>query len=59
VATILPQALVDALGPLEGTTVLPLVDPAPSKPISMVTLDRQPALTTVQALREVVADFVQ
>lgn len=59
VATILPQALVDALGPLEGTTVLPLVEPAPSKPISMVTLDRQPALTTVQALREVVADFVQ
>ncbi|AFO88370.1 LysR family transcriptional regulator [Phaeobacter inhibens] len=59
VATILPQALVEALGTLDGTTVLPLTDPAPTKPIAMVTLDRQPALTTVQALRAVVDDFVQ
>ncbi|WP_293576420.1 LysR family transcriptional regulator [Phaeobacter sp.] len=58
VATILPEALVDALGELDGVTVLPLIDPDVRKPISMVTLDRQPALVTVRALRDVVAAFL-
>ena len=55
-ATILPRALVDALGVLEGTRALPLTDPAPTKPICLVTLDRQPDLTTVRALKQVVTD---
>ncbi|MFS4580629.1 LysR family transcriptional regulator [Phaeobacter sp. C3_T13_0] len=59
VATILPEALMDALGPLSGARVLRLVDPAPSRPICMVTLDRQPELTTVKAMKGVVDDFTQ
>ena len=55
-ATILPRALVDALGDLKGTCALPLTDPAPTKPICLVTLDRQPDLTTVRALKQVVAE---
>ncbi|MEK0165248.1 LysR family transcriptional regulator [Phaeobacter sp. JH20_36] len=59
VATILPEALMDALGPLSGARVLRLVDPTPSRPICMVTLDRQPELTTVKAMKGVVDDFKQ
>lgn len=59
VATILPRALVDALGDLQGTRVLTLCDPEPSKPICLATLDRDPALTTVQALKQVIDGFSQ
>lgn len=55
-ATILPRALVEALGDLRGTRALPLTDPEPTKPICLVSLDRQPDLTTVRALKQVVAD---
>ncbi len=58
VATILPLALIDAIGPIQGTRVLRLVDPEPSKPICLVTLDRQPELTTVKVLKEVSDAFV-
>ena len=58
-ATILPRALIDALGDLEGTRALPLTDPEQTKPICLATLDRQPELTTVSALREVVLKFAQ
>ncbi|ANP38066.1 LysR family transcriptional regulator [Phaeobacter gallaeciensis] len=59
VATILPQALADALGPIEGTRVLRLEAPEQARPICMATLDREPELTTVRALRDVVAAFEQ
>ena len=59
VATILPRALVDALGDLAGTRVLSLVEPEQLRPICIATLDRQPELTTVRALKEVIAVFEQ
>lgn len=56
-ATVVPAVLSDALGTLKGTKVLPLVDPVVSKPICLATLDRQPELPTVDALREVATQF--
>jgi DNA-binding transcriptional LysR family regulator len=56
VATVLPRALVDALGPLGGTRVLPLVEPEQARPICIATLNRQAELTTVRALKEVVGE---
>ncbi|MEL0438757.1 LysR family transcriptional regulator [Phycobacter sp. K97] len=58
-ATILPRALVDALGPLEGTCVLRLVEPSPARPICLATMQRQSELSTVRALKTVVDAFVQ
>ena len=58
VATILPRALVDALGDLGGTRVLTLIEPEQARPICIATLERRPELTTVKALKEVVASFV-
>ncbi|MBY6069591.1 LysR family transcriptional regulator [Leisingera aquaemixtae] len=57
-ATILPRALMQALGGLGGTRVLALVEPEQARPICIATLDRTPELTTVRALKEVVATFV-
>ncbi|OBY24816.1 LysR family transcriptional regulator [Leisingera sp. JC1] len=57
-ATILPRALMQALGELGGTRVLALVEPEQARPICIATLDRTPELTTVRALKEVVATFV-
>lgn len=56
-ATILPRALVEALGPLEGTRTIPLNSPKQVKPICLAALDRTPELTTLRALREVVVAF--
>ena len=58
-ATILPQALADALGPLEGTRVLRLVEPDQSRPICLATMQRQSELSTVRALKAVVDAFEQ
>ncbi|WP_417818985.1 LysR family transcriptional regulator [Tritonibacter scottomollicae] len=55
VATILPRALVEALGPIEGTLALPLVDPEPARPICLASVERQPELTTLRALKSVIA----
>ena len=54
-ATILPRALIDALGPLDGTRAVPLAGSEHVKPICLAALDRMPELTTVGALREVVS----
>jgi len=63
VATILPLALVDALGVIEGTTALPLVGEEEAnlheRPICLATLQRNPELTTVSSLKRVVAAFAQ
>ena len=55
VATILPRALVDALGPLEGTRVLRLITPEPTRPICLASVERQTELTTIRALKDVIA----
>ena len=56
-ATILPRALPDALGPLGGTRLLALEAPDQARPICIATLDRTPELTTLRALKAVVATF--
>jgi DNA-binding transcriptional LysR family regulator len=53
-AAVVPRVLVRALGRLEGTKTLPLVDPVVSKPICLATLNRDPELPTIDALRRVV-----
>ena len=52
-ATIVPRVLVEALGELGGTVVLPLVDPEVVKSICLVTPTRTPGLAAVEALRRV------
>jgi DNA-binding transcriptional LysR family regulator len=59
VATILPRALAEALGNPEGTRVLGLIEPEQARPICIATLDRTPELSTVRALKEVVASLVE
>ncbi|MCI5096391.1 MAG: LysR family transcriptional regulator [Rhodobacteraceae bacterium] len=53
-ATILPKALVEALGQLEGTRAVQLYAPDQAKPICLAALERQPELTSVRALRELI-----
>ncbi|MEM7318479.1 MAG: LysR family transcriptional regulator [Pseudomonadota bacterium] len=53
-ATVLPRILAESLGPIEGTVVRPLIEPFVQKPICLVTLDRDPGLPTIAALRAVV-----
>ncbi len=61
VATILPRALADALGPIGGTRALGLVSAgemeSQARPICLACLQRDPELTTVASLRRVVAAF--
>ena len=64
VATILPRALMDALGEISGTRALTLhsaeeEEPARPRPICLACLQRTPELTTVAALRRIVDAFVQ
>lgn len=58
-ATIIPRALIEALGDLGGTRVLALVEPEQARLICIATLDRNPELSTVRALKEVVAGFLR
>lgn len=58
-ATIVPEILAAALGRIDGTRVLPLIEPEIAKPICLATLDRNPDLPVVQALRRVVADIAR
>lgn len=53
-ATVVPDVLVRALGPLTGTVVLPLTDPVLTKSISLVAAPRRPGLPVVEALQRVV-----
>lgn len=52
-ATVLPEAMVETLGPLRGVVALPLVAPRVEKAMSLVTLLRPHALPAVEALRSV------
>lgn len=53
-ATVLPQVLARALGPLERTRVLDLTGPAPPGPsVCLTTPRRQPELATVRALKAI------
>jgi len=50
-ATIMPEVLLDALGPFPGTCILPLSDPPLAKSICLISSNRSPGLATVEALR--------
>ncbi|MCY4168663.1 MAG: LysR family transcriptional regulator substrate-binding protein, partial [Rhodobacter sp.] len=52
-ATIVPQALVEALGPLSDMSVLPLVEPELRKEICLVCAIREPRLPAIEAFRQV------
>ncbi len=54
-ATVVPHVLVEALGPLTNTSVLPLIEPELRKDICLVVAARGPRLPTVEALRQVAA----
>ncbi len=56
-ATVLPHVLVEALGPLPNTSVLPLVEPELRKEICLVTAMRAPGLPAVEALRRLAVTF--
>ena len=51
-ATVIPSILIETLGALKGTVVLPLVDPVLTKEIALVTAARAPARPTIDALRK-------
>lgn len=52
-ATVVPQVMVDTLGPVRGVVALPLVAPRVEKGMSFVTLLRPRSLPAVEALRDV------
>lgn len=52
-ATVVPQVLVEALGPFSNMSVLSLVEPDLGKNICLVTASREPQLPAVEALRQV------
>jgi DNA-binding transcriptional LysR family regulator len=58
-ATVLPEALVDALGPIGATRVVPLVEPELSKSISFVVSKREQHIPGVEALRQSLIENMQ
>ncbi|GGH23259.1 transcriptional regulator, LysR family [Cribrihabitans marinus] len=56
-ATVVPRVLVESLGPLAGTRALDLIEPTVARPICLATLDRDPGLPAVAALRTVAASL--
>ena len=50
-ATVLPRVLVDAIGVFQGATLLPLIEPAVEKSVSLVTPLRAQSIPVVDALR--------
>jgi DNA-binding transcriptional LysR family regulator len=52
-ATVVPEVMLDALGPVQGTVALPLVDPLVEKSVSLVTPARSRRVPLVEALRTV------
>ena len=52
-ATVVPEVMLDALGPVQGTVALPLVDPRVEKSVSLVTSARNRRVPVVESLRKV------
>ncbi|PSL19130.1 LysR family transcriptional regulator [Shimia abyssi] len=51
-ATVIPEVLVESLGGVGGAVALPLVEPVLEKELSLVSLNRDPELLVVDALRD-------
>ncbi|MCV6592124.1 MAG: LysR family transcriptional regulator [Silicimonas sp.] len=54
-ATVLPRVMIETLGRMTKTKLLPLVDPVIEKPVALVTPKRARGIPVVEALRRVVA----
>ncbi len=52
-ATVVPEVIVDSLGPVRGTVAMRLVEPRVEKAISLVTPARSRRVPVVEALRDV------
>lgn len=52
-ATVVPEVMLDALGPIQGTVALPLVEPRVEKSVCLVTPARSRRVPVVEALRTV------
>jgi DNA-binding transcriptional LysR family regulator len=58
-ATVVPEVMLDALGPVQGTVALPLVDPRVEKSVSLVTSARNRRVPVVESLRKVLGMAVR
>ncbi|MBO9473126.1 LysR family transcriptional regulator [Shimia sp. R10_1] len=54
-ATVVPEGLLNSLGKMPGIVALPLSEPPLEKDVSLLTPHRLPGLSTVEALRRVLA----
>lgn len=57
-ATVLPRVMIETLGDLRGTVLLPLIEPVIAKPVGLVTPKRAQSIPVVEALRRIVAPEV-
>ena len=53
-ATVLPRVMIETLGEMAGTVLLPLVEPVIAKPVGLVTPKRPQSIPVVEALRRIV-----
>ncbi len=55
-ATVIPDALREGLGRIDGVRVLPLTEPEIARSVSLVTSRRRPAIPAALALLDMLAD---
>jgi DNA-binding transcriptional LysR family regulator len=56
-ASVMPEYLLDALGPMEGIRAIPLVEPDVEHTVGLLVIDREPLSPIIAALREVASGF--
>ena len=56
-ASVMPEYLLDALGPMEGIRAIPLVSPDVEHTVGLLVIDREPLSPIIGALREVASGF--
>ena len=56
-ASVMPEYLLDALGPMEGIRAIPLVAPDVEHTVGLLVIDREPLSPIIGALREVASGF--
>ena len=56
-ASVMPEYLLDALGPMEGIRAIPLVSPDVEHTVGLLVIDRDPLSPIIGALREVASGF--
>ena len=56
-ASVMPEYLLDALGPMEGIRAIPLVEPDVEHTVGLLVIDREPLSPIIAALRDVAGGF--